>query len=67
MKKIIISEKIKSYRKENRITQEEFGCIMGVSAQAVSKWENETCYPDITFLPDIAEVLGCGIDELFGV
>jgi transcriptional regulator with XRE-family HTH domain len=65
MKKIIISEKIKSYRKENRITQEEFGCIMGVSAQAVSKWEKELCYPDITFLPSLAVALGCGIDDFF--
>ena len=48
------------------MTQAEFGGIMGVSAQAVSKWENEMCYPDITFLPALAEVLGCGIEELFG-
>ena len=65
MKKIIICEKIKKYRKEKRITQAEFGEILGVSAQAVSKWESELCYPDITFLPDIAEILGCVIDDLF--
>ena len=67
MKKILISEKIKRYRKENALTQAEFASIFGVSAQAVSKWEKETCYPDILFLPDLADVLGCGIDELFGV
>lgn len=66
MKKILIPEKIKRYRKENALTQAEFGGILGVSAQAVSKWENEMCYPDITFLPALAEVLGCGIEELFG-
>ena len=65
MKKIIICEKIKKYRKEKRITQAEFGKILGVSAQAVSKWESELCYPDITFLPDIAKILGCVIDDLF--
>ncbi|MBQ7290167.1 MAG: helix-turn-helix transcriptional regulator [Clostridia bacterium] len=65
MKKIIICEKIKKYRKEKRITQAEFGEILGVSAQAVSKWESELCYPDITFLPDIAKILGCVIDDLF--
>ena len=65
MKKIIISEKIKSFRKEHRLTQEEFGGIMGVSAQAVSKWEKELCYPDITFLPDLAAALGCGINDFF--
>jgi transcriptional regulator with XRE-family HTH domain len=67
MKKIIISQKIKNYRKERRITQAEFGDILGVSAQAVSKWESEICYPDITFLPDIAGILECGIDELFSM
>jgi len=65
MKKIIISEKIKIYRKERLLTQEEFGNILGVSAQAVSKWEKELCYPDITFLPDLAAALGCGIDDFF--
>ena len=65
MKKIIICEKIKKYRKEKRLTQAEFGEILGVSAQAVSKWESELCYPDITFLPDIAKILGCVIDDLF--
>ena len=65
MKKIIICEKIKKYRKEKRITQAEFGEILGVSAQAVSKWESELCYPDITFLPDIAKILGCVIDDHF--
>jgi DNA-binding XRE family transcriptional regulator len=65
MKKILISEKIKLYRKENALTQAEFGDILGVSAQAVSKWEKETCYPDITFLPDIAKAIGCKIEELF--
>ena len=67
MKRIIISQKIKKYRKEKRITQAEFGGILGVTAQAVSKWEAEICYPDITFLPDIAEIVGCGIDELFAM
>ena len=63
---ILIPEKIKRYRKENTLTQAQFGGILGVSAQAVSKWENETCYPDITLLPDLAAVLGCGIEDLFG-
>ncbi|MBQ7336204.1 MAG: helix-turn-helix transcriptional regulator [Clostridia bacterium] len=65
MKKIIISEKIKQYRRERALTQEEFGDLIGVSAQAISKWERCECYPDITFLPEIAEILSCSIDELF--
>ena len=65
MKKVIISEKIKEYRRENRLTQEEFGNLLGVSAQAISKWEREECYPDITFLPDIALLLHCDVNDFF--
>ena len=65
MKSVIVSEKIKEYRKENHLTQEEFGKLLGVSAQAVSKWERKECYPDITFLPDIASLLCCSINEFF--
>ena len=65
MKKIIVSEKIKEYRRENRLTQEEFGRLLGVSAQAISKWERRECYPDITFLPEIAELLCCSVNDFF--
>ena len=65
MKKILISEKIKDYRRKNGLTQDDLGKLLGVSAQAISKWERVECYPDITFLPDIAKLLGCGIGDLF--
>ncbi|MBQ8393334.1 MAG: helix-turn-helix transcriptional regulator [Clostridia bacterium] len=65
MKKIIISEKIKNYRKANKLTQEEFGQIMGISAQAVSKWERVECYPDIFILPDLARLFNCRVDDFF--
>ena len=65
MKKIIISEKIKSYRKNNKLTQEDFGKIMGISAQAVSKWERVECYPDIFLLPDLARLFNCRVDDFF--
>ena len=65
MRSVIISEKIKEYRKENKLTQEELGKLLGVSAQAISKWERKECYPDITFLPDIASLLCCSINEFF--
>lgn len=65
MKKITISERIRAYRKEHRLTQAEFGDLLGVSPQAISKWEREECYPDITFLCDLAELLGCKIDDFF--
>ncbi len=65
MKKVIVSEKIKEYRRENHLTQEEFGKLLGVSAQAISKWERKECYPDITFLPDIALLLRCSVNDFF--
>ena len=65
MKRIIIAEKIKEYRRKNGLTQEEFGKLLGVSAQAISKWEREECYPDITFLPEVAALLSCNVDDFF--
>lgn len=65
MKKVIVSEKIKEYRRNNHLTQEEFGRLLGVSPQAISKWEREECYPDITFLPNIAELLKCSVNDFF--
>ena len=65
MKEITISERIKDSRRNNDLTQEEFGKLLGVSAQAISKWERRECYPDITFLPDIAEVLSCNVNDFF--
>lgn len=65
MKKIVISEKIRFFRKEKRITQEEFSEMIGVSPQAVSKWERYQCYPDITILPQLAKVISCTVDDFF--
>ena len=64
--KITISDRIKDYRKQNHLSQSDFGELLGVSPQAVYKWEKEVCYPDITLLPDIAGMLGCMIDDFFG-
>ncbi len=63
--KITISQKIKDYRKENCLSLSDFGGLIGVSAQAVYKWEQEKCYPDIIFLPHLAEILGCKTDDFF--
>ena len=65
--RITIAEKIKAYRKENRLSQKEFGRLIGVSAQAVCKWEQNTCYPDIIFLPGLARLLECTTDDFFEV
>ena len=64
--KIRIGECILNYRKEHRLTQGEFGELLGVSTQAVSKWEREICYPDIFLLSDISDLIGISIDELMG-
>ena len=65
IKRIIVSQKIKSFRYENRLTQEQFATSLGLSPQAISKWEREECYPDITFLPTLAETLGCTVNDFF--
>ena len=64
--KIRISECILNYRKQHGLTQSEFGELLGVSTQAVSKWERELCYPDIFLLPDISKLIGVSVDELLG-
>ena len=64
---ITISEKIKLFRSKNNLSQGEFGRLLGVSAQAVYKWEHGVCYPDITFLPHLARVLGCSTDDFFQI
>ena len=56
---------ISRLRKENHITQDELAKAVGVSAQAVSKWENGGV-PDIELLPRIADYFKVSIDTLFG-
>lgn len=65
--KLNIGENIKRLRKERDITQEEFAEVLGVSCQSVSRWENNTCYPDIELVPTIAEFFGISTDKLMGV
>lgn len=62
---ITIADRIRAYRNENDLSLKKFGKLMGVSAQAVCKWEQNTCYPDIVFLPYLATILGCTIDDFF--
>lgn len=53
-------------RKELGLTQEQLAGELGISYQAVSKWENELSSPDISALPLLADLFGITIDELFG-
>ena len=60
-----IGKNIASFRKAKGWTQAELGEKIGVSNQAVSKWESETSMPDVMLLPVLADAFGCYVDELF--
>ena len=62
---IKIGEKIKSLRKQKNISQEVLANYLGVSFQAVSKWENGSTMPDVTLIPAIASFFGVSTDEIF--
>lgn len=59
-----LGTRIAHLRKERGLTQEALAQKMNVSAQAVSKWENDQTCPDIASLPLLSEVLGVTVDEL---
>ena len=61
-----IGDRIKFHRKRLGMTQEQLAERMDVSAQAVSKWENNLSCPDISVLPELAAVFGISVDELLG-
>ncbi len=60
-----IGNKIKELRKQRGITQEQLADSIGVSFQAVSKWENSVALPDITLVPVLAGYFNVSTDELF--
>ena len=62
---ILIGKRIKELRKERNMTQEQLADLVGVSFQAVSKWENGIALPDITLVPQLAQIFGVTTDELF--
>lgn len=64
IKKETLGKRISSFRKQRNFTQSEFAELLGVTPQAVSKWENDISCPDITLLPDIADIFGITVDEL---
>lgn len=61
-----LQDTISFYRKRQGLTQEELARKLGVTNQAVSKWESAQCCPDIDLLPMLADVFAISIDELFG-
>lgn len=65
MKKTL-GNKIQELRKSKKMTQEELAEKLGVTPQAVSKWETDNSYPDIDLLVEIADLFNCTVDELLG-
>ena len=62
---IVLAANILKHRKRSGLSQDELAQKLGVTFQAVSKWENAKAAPNITFLPIMADIFGCYIDELF--
>ena len=63
----VLGLKIAYYRRLIGLTQEELAERVGVSTQAVSKWEQQLSCPDILLLPELSRIFGITIDELFGI
>lgn len=62
-----LTNKLRSLRMLRGITQEALAAEMGVSPQAVSKWERGAAMPDISLLPELSVYFGVSMDELFGL
>lgn len=60
-----IGKKIKKLRRQRGVTQQQLANSIGISFQAVSKWENNIALPDITLAPVLASYFGVTMDELF--
>ncbi len=58
---------LKKYRIAKGLTQEEVAAFLGITAQSVSKWERGESYPDITFLPALANIFETSVDLLIGM
>ncbi len=61
-----LGKRIMSERKKLGLTQDQLADKLGVTAQAVSKWENDQSCPDITMLPKLSDLFGISTDELLG-
>ena len=64
MKKTSFGKLIRSLRTQNRMTQAQLAAKIGVTDKAVSKWERDLSYPDITLFPKLADILGVTVNDL---
>jgi transcriptional regulator with XRE-family HTH domain len=64
---MLIAKNLKRLRLDMGLTQEDLAERVGVTGQAVSKWERDECYPDITLLPGLANCFDVTVDELLGM
>ncbi|MDR0531525.1 MAG: helix-turn-helix domain-containing protein [Oscillospiraceae bacterium] len=64
---LYIAENLKKYRKQKNLTQEDVAELLLISPQSVSKWERGESYPDIAFLPALANLFETSIDALIGM
>ncbi len=62
-----LGKRIATHRRRLGLTQDALAELLGVTAQAVSKWENDQSCPDIATLPKLAEIFGVTTDELLGI
>ncbi|MDO5738220.1 MAG: helix-turn-helix transcriptional regulator [Eubacteriales bacterium] len=60
-----LANNIQRFRKSKNLTQDQLAEQIGVSSQAVSKWENGASCPDIALLPELAKIFEVSIDEIF--
>ena len=67
MKKETFGNMVAALRKEKGMTQLELAEKMGVTDKAVSKWERDLSFPDVSSIPKLAEILGVTVDELMQV
>lgn len=63
---IELGMRMKELRLKDGRTQEDLAQALGVTSQAVSRWEKGICYPDMELIPSVANFFGVSIDELFG-
>ena len=66
MEQIYFGQRIAQLRRETGMTQEALAQKLGITNQAVSKWESDQCCPDIMQLPQLADLFGISLDALFG-